>query len=271
MDDRQDQHFRPAGGPAPFILIIGRDARTGADDPEPHFRRMGLRPMTASAQDVATNDGHALLVEPVSRLQFARLSVFAGRPAPELFARAGPSHAAVMTVGPALPFDSIDASQCLAFVPHTDTDHGHSAETLREFFQMMVLLIDLFDASHLFWSPAALWSDARQFREAVAEMLSSGMPPVLHLVAFGQRDDAAGQMTTRGLGHFCDQEIDAAVPEGWTEAMAVRRLARVALDMILNGAIRGQRHFSGIEHGERMVIEGQAHRVRVSWYRRGDP
>ena len=35
---------------------------------------------------------------------------------------------------------------------------------------MLVLLIDLLGAEQMFWSPARLWSDAAQFRAAIAEM-----------------------------------------------------------------------------------------------------
>src|SRR3546814_3097868 len=66
----------------------------------------------------------------------------------------------------------------------------------REFFKLVVLLIDLFDASHIFWSPARLWSDAPQFRAAVAEMLASGMPPVLHLIAFRRRESTEDRKST---------------------------------------------------------------------------
>ena len=122
---------------------------------------------------------------------------------------------------------------------------------MREFFKTMVLLIDLFDASHLFWSPARLWSDAAQFRASIAEMLTSGMPPVLHLVAFRRRDDGAGaSMGTRGLALFAGQELEARIPDGWTVADMVRRLSRLALDMMLNGPVRHQRTTRGLESGE---------------------
>ena len=122
---------------------------------------------------------------------------------------------------------------------------------MRQFFKMLVLLIDLFDASHLFWSPARLWSDAAQFRAAIAEMLASGMPPVLHLVAFRRREDAGGaSMGTRGLALFGGQELEARIPEGWTVADMVKRLSRLALDMMLNGPVRHGRTMRGLESGE---------------------
>src|SRR3546814_15721579 len=88
---------------------------------------------------------------------------------------------------------------------------------------MMVLLIDLFDASHIFWSPARLWSDAPQFRASIAEMLASGMPPVLHLVAFRRKDLRSGaSITTRGLALFAGPELEARIPNGWTVAEMVQ-------------------------------------------------
>src|SRR3546814_21065139 len=100
-------------------------------------------------------------------------------------------------------------------------------------------MIELFDASHLFWTPARLWSDAPQFRAAVAEMLASGMPPVLHLIAFRRRESAGGGLVaTRGLAAFAGQELEAEVPPGWTMAEMVKRPSRLARALILNGRVR---------------------------------
>ncbi|HRE35102.1 MAG TPA: hypothetical protein PK217_08545 [Sphingopyxis terrae] len=122
---------------------------------------------------------------------------------------------------------------------------------MRDFFMMASLLIDLFDASHFFWGPARLWSDAKQFRASTAEMLASGMPPVLHLIAFRQHD--AGEVEiirTRGLAHFGGQEMEAARPTGWTVADLVRRLARLSLDIIINGPVQEARRLPGLDPGE---------------------
>src|SRR3546814_3138481 len=83
-----------------------------------------------------------------------------------------------------LPPDWAGAGACWCVTPEAeDAALLLDPAATREFFKLVALLIDLFDASHLFWSPARLWSDAPQFRAAVAEMLASGMPPVLHLIA----------------------------------------------------------------------------------------
>ena len=156
-----------------------------------------------------------------------------------------------------------DSGHCLTFIPPVagkdGADGSVRANALREFFKAMVLLIDLFEASHLYWSAARLWSDAAQFREAVAEMLVSGMPPVLHLVAFraGVTGDAAAVVGTRGLAHFSGQELAAHCPPDWTMPQITRRLARVALDMILNGAVATSRRYRGLEPGEWMLLTPQ--------------
>lgn len=104
------------------------------------------------------------------------------------------------------------------FFPEDDDDGADAdgrTQRIREFFKIMVLRIDLFDASHILWSPAELWSDAPQFRASVLEMLDSGMPPLLHVVAF-RREEVAGTVSvrTRGLTFFAARELEARVPGG---------------------------------------------------------
>jgi len=77
------------------------------------------------------------------------------------------------------------------------------------------------------------------------------MPPVLHLIAFRQHD--AGEVEiirTRGLAHFGGQEMEAARPTGWTVADLVRRLARLSLDIIINGPVQEARRLPGLDPGE---------------------
>src|SRR3546814_2830630 len=82
-------------------------------------------------------------------------------------------------------------------------------------------------------------------------MLASGMPPVLHLVAFRRRDAGDGAiMVTRGLALFAGQELEARIPGGWTVAEMVRRLSRLALDMMLNGPVHTARTMRGLDAGE---------------------
>src|SRR3546814_8940786 len=82
-------------------------------------------------------------------------------------------------------------------------------------------------------------------------MLASGMAPVLHLVAFRRKDLRSGaSITTRGLALFAGQELEARIPSGWTVAEMVRRLSRLALDMMLNGPVHTARTMRGLDAGE---------------------
>src|SRR5690606_39772748 len=93
--------------------------------------------------------------------------------------------------------------------------------------------------------------DAPQFPAPIAERPASGIPPVLHLVAFRRGETGEGAiMRTRGLALFAGQELVARIPAGWTVAEMVRRLSRLALDMMLNGPILDARTARGLAAGE---------------------
>lgn len=119
----------------------------------------------------------------------------------------------------------------------------------RELFKLAVLLIDMAVGQQFYWSPADLWTRADAFRAAVTEMLASGMPPVLHLVAF-DNDADAGTTKTRGLAHFCGQELMLEASGGLDRVARMRRLVRLAVDMMLNGRISARRRFAGLAPGE---------------------
>lgn len=234
--------------PEPFALIAGGAMRArSAEALETALRHMGLRPERVE-RDVVDMAG------PRFRLRFGAVSVLAGQAAEAARDAADPDHPSTSLLAASLPRDWRQDGHCWMFV--LEAGEALAAATaqptqMREFFKMMVLLIDLFDASHIFWSPARLWSDAPQFRASIAEMLASGMPPVLHLVAFRRRESAAGaSMGTRGLALFAGQELEARIPDGWTVAEMVRRLSRLALDMMLNGPVRYERTMRGLEAGE---------------------
>lgn len=235
--------------PEPFALIAGEAMRNASYDMiEQAFRQMGLRPERA-----ADGDTDPLVEAPSFRLRFASLPVIAGRASVDTLDMADPRHPSTSQLAASLPGDWRGDGRCWVFVPeNTGTAVGAAQPVrMREFFKMMVLLIDLFDASHIFWSPARLWSDAPQFRASVAEMLTSGMPPVLHLVAFRHRQTGDGAVVrTRGLALFGGQEIEGRMPPGWTVADMVKRLARLSLDIILNGPVAERRRVRGLEPGE---------------------
>jgi len=229
----------------PFALLAGAGLiAVSPGQMESALRHMGLRPEAT----VPVDGG-----EPGFRLHLGDLRVSAVRADALQLRLADPDDRATSLLGVALPRHWRET--CWVFVP----EEGAAARPSYDgFYRMLVLLIDLFDAEQLFWSPARLWTDARQFRGAIAEMQTSGMPPVLHLVAFRRRDGAAGEVvTTRGLAVFAGQELEAPVPAGWDMAAMVKRLARLALDMMLNGAVTRAQQAPGLERGESVALTPQ--------------
>lgn len=234
--------------PEPFALIVGRTDDGGEVGFVSALRRMGLRPDPVEAKDARAE-------APLVRVRFGSTSALIGRASADTLDLADPLHPVTSQLAPRLDETWRVGGRAWALIPETgggpDTA-DNLATRLREFFKTMVLLIDLFDASHIFWAPARLWTDAPQFRDAIAEMLASGMPPVLHLVAF-RRSDAPGGgaiVRTRGLALFGGQEIEGRIPAGWTVAEMVRRLARLALDILLNGPVAAPRRLRGLDPGE---------------------
>lgn len=256
--------------PEPFALIVGRSMRDPSDSSlETALRHMGLRPERAGSDRA---DILARIVPPLFRLRFGQASVLAGCAGDAALDFVDPADPTTSLLGARLPPAWRGGGQCWMFIPEEDGRGAREQTTLmREFFKMMVLLIDLFDASHFFWSPARLWSDAPQFRASVAEMLASGMPPVLHLVAFRTHEvDGAGFVGTRGLALFAGQELEGRIPQGWTVAEMVRRLARLSLDMMLNGPVRESRRIRGLDRGEWVEVlppqdAGERNPVRVEF------
>lgn len=246
--------------PEPFALIVGATMDGGSSEAvETALRRMGLKPERVEGDNA---DVAARIAAPRFRLTFGAVAVLAGPAAGAALDLADPDHPSTSLLAASLPLRWRENGACWVFIPERDPgrDDASASSTeqptrMREFFKMMVLLIDLFDASHIFWSPARLWSDAPQFRASIAEMLASGMPPVLHLVAFRRKDVGDGaSIGTRGLALFAGQELEARIPGGWTVAEMVRRLSRLALDMMLNGPVQYARTMRGLEAGEWIEI-----------------
>ena len=253
-----DQSTRPAC-PEPFALIVGK-ALTGVspDAAAAAFRRMGFRPERVER----TVEAGALVDGPLFLLRFGEVVLLAGRASTPALERADPDHPATSRLAASLPPGWRDAGSAWVFFEDPDTaDDRASSTRLREIFKMQALLIDLLDASHFFWSPARLWSEAEQFRAAVAEMLASGMPPVLHLVAFRHGDARDGAaVRTHGLALFGGQELEGRMPAGWTVAEMVKRLARLALDMMLHGPIVDARRMRGLNPGEWVSLSPERRR-----------
>lgn len=249
--------------PEPFALIFG-GAMNGSSpiDPETRLRHMGLRPEPVA--DEAAVDGY--IAGPPCRLRLAPVSVLAGTASVDLLDLADPRDPSTSLLAASLPPDWRSVGQCWVLVPERGDAADLSPTRMREFFKMVTLLIDLFDASHIFWSPARLWSDAPQFRASIAEMLKSGMPPVLHLVAFRHSETGEGAVVrTRGLALFGGQELEGRMPPGWTVAEMVKRLARLSLDIVLSGPVVEPRRVRGLEAGEWVLLSprdgGDGHRT----------
>lgn len=241
--------------PEPFALVVG-SAMQGADAAamETAIRHMGLRPRRLDAAD-------SRIAGTAFRLSFGSLSILAGPAARAALDMADPVHRSTSLLGVTLPSGWREQEQCWIFIPEDVVDSSAAnaaALRMREFFKTMVLLIDLFDASHIFWSPARLWSDAPQFRASVSEMLISGMPPVLHLIAFRRHDTDRGEMIgTRGLALFAGQELAGRMPRGWTVADMVKRMARLTLDIMINGPVAGPQRLRGMSAGEWIALSPQ--------------
>lgn len=226
-----------AGDDQPFLLLAGcTPAVLGANRLEPALRRMGLQPEASlSCAEAALFEGA------VQTIRFGDHSAHVGR------AAAGVVQASASAMAGPEPDD------ILACVPVSAAD-GDRVAYSRELFKIAVLLIDATGADQLYWSPAGLWSDARQFRAAVAEMLISGMPPVLHLIAF-RPDPASAALRSHGLAYFAGQELEVRDGGNLAQKDVVRRLARLAIDIMINGAIRAPRDFPGLTSDERVRVE----------------
>ena len=226
------------------------------------LRRMGLDPREADSGN-----------GPSARVRFGAVTALLRRAGPDELIQADPGDPTTSSLATTLPAAWRDAGTCWNLV--FEGDLARDGATLDDAFKMIVLLIDLFDASHFFWSAARLWSDAPQLRASIAEMQASGMPPVLHLVAFRRRGEDAGErMRTRGLSLFTGQELEAAVPAGWTVADMVKRLARLAIDAMLNGPVVREQAAPGLHAGERVRLmppdpEDRAAIVKVAFDRGG--
>ncbi|APZ97284.1 hypothetical protein BWQ93_01345 [Sphingopyxis sp. QXT-31] len=229
----------------PFALLAG-PAMAG-DAVAALMRRMGLQPEVCGADALPL------------RLALGPLTATLDRAAAALLDFADPADRATSSLGIGLLGDWRTKGGCwVVELGGADGAADAPSPPLVDYLKLLVLLIDAFDAAQIFWSPARLWTGAPQFRGAIAEMQASGMPPVLHLVAFRRRDDAGGERVgTRGLAAFAGQELEAPVPPGWDMAAMVKRLARLALDMMLNGAVARAQQAPGLERGETVALTPQ--------------
>jgi hypothetical protein len=237
----RDTMAQPAAATqVPFALLAG-PAITD-DAAAALMRRMGLQPEAAGAGPL--------------RLALGPLSATLDRAGSAVLDFADPADRATSSLGISLPGDWRGQGACwVVELGGAGSTADAPSPPLADYLKLLVLLIDALGAEQIFWSPARLWTGAQQFRGAIAEMQASGMPPVLHLVAFRRRDDAAGErVATRGLVAFAGQELEARVPPGWDMAAMVKRLA---LDMMLNGPVVRAQQAPGLERGESVALTPQ--------------
>lgn len=225
-----------AGGP--FALVIGKSWQNVSRlRVEESLQRMGLQPCP-------TMPGGTELGQPCFRIFFGGTTMLMGPASEAWLAGADPEDPKNSKIAVSMPDDWRRPGHVWHFRP----EGRRAQEDGGEFYRMMLLLLDMFGATQLYWDAAALWSDAEMFRGALSEYLISGMPPVLHIIAFRRGGDQ--RVRTRGLSYFAGQEIEALIPAGMDLQAAVRRLARLSLDAMVNGPYGQPLEVEGLEPGE---------------------
>ena len=122
---------------------------------------------------------------------------------------------------------------------------------------LAALLAPFIGARHLYWQPASLWSSIDALAQAVTAMEASGLPPILHLIAFGSGpglEPDSRAYTTRGLAWFSGFEMRVEAPSTMPEQEVIRRAARLAIDSLLNGDPAGPVDLPGLRPGETVSI-----------------
>lgn len=209
------------------------------------LRRMGLSPLPGS--DAAVR---GLFADSSWLIRLGDAQAITGLASSSALATATLDDGAISTAG-SIDVGAMRSATTLLCEPQWPSS-ADGVAACRELFKLAIILADAVEAASIFWSPAGLWSDMPTFRNAVAEMLSSGMPPLMHLVAFNYRPD--GMIVTRGLRFFAGQELQLLPGSGLDRRESVRRLARLALDIMMHGAISFARSFPGLIDGERIRV-----------------
>lgn len=225
-----------------FLLLAGgAGAFNDADALSAQLRRMGLRPDAIADMPAALAGTYH---PPSWQVRLGSLQV--------QLAMARRDGWVMGDAAAATGVDPAKLAPALLVTPQAGAQDAARVGQSRELFKLACLLADAVDAQQFYWSPARLWSPMPVFRRAVEEMLTSGMPPVLHLVAFPT--DEAGRMMTRGLAFYCGQELVVTAANGLPPPEQLRRLARLAIDMMANGPIRAARRFQGMVAGEMVAV-----------------
>jgi hypothetical protein len=102
------------------------------------------------------------------------------------------------------------------------------------------------------WHPANIVSGFSYFSEAVIDYMSGGAFPVLALVNFKAEDD--GTINSRGLALLSGQELQVASND-MGQSEAILRVARVAHDIAINGAVNKAVKLAGIVPDEILDLQ----------------
>ena len=221
----------------------GDDGVFTAESFSNHLIAIGL----TSSENIAAAHGDGAPV----RLHFAdtALLLITGPVAREALFSA--TQTAVHAVGTSIPAH-LDGDTIIG-LRLADEGAGRAAG-LRRLCAVAALLIPVIGASHIYWQPARLWSPAAELARAVIAMEESGLPPVLHLVAFGQMRWRNVRMQSFGLGWIVGQELRIDAPHGYDVAALLRVAARLAVDAMLHGGLSGPMAVAGLQPGESLHI-----------------
>src|SRR3546814_21085241 len=107
----------------------------------------------------------ARIAAPFFRMAFGAVSILAGPAAGAALDLADPDRLSTSLLAASLPRGWRESGDCWIFIPENPPAAAPPETTrMREFFQMMVPLIALFDASNIFWSPARMRAAGPPFR-----------------------------------------------------------------------------------------------------------
>lgn len=125
----------------------------------------------------------------------------------------------------------------------------------------------------IYWPPGHLWSrfDAEFTSATIADMQRACLPPVMHLIAFAVAQDSQGIIVaSRGLALFSGAELRLIGPSSLSARDALRTVARLAIDAMLQRGPAGPMIVDGLNKGERLrlgapIVEDGGRVIPVEW------
>jgi hypothetical protein len=132
-------------------------------------------------------------------------------------------------------------------------DRAAYLQTVQQLFAAAALVSQILGMTRLFWPPAQLWSPTSALVEAIAPLERSGIPPVLHLIAFLEQPGIA-VIQSRGLAYFCGIELALAHDGVMPPSEVVRRLARLCIHAMVTGPMQPGAVIAGMEPGETLSV-----------------